>query len=182
MDVLIDPQTRQWIASMVYGMFVPHEAEMIKKIPLSRVPLEDVLCWPFSQDGRYTCKSGYRFLKDKENSDSSLTTANQDKELWRGVWSLNSLNKVKNQLCQACKNSLPTKANLFRWTVVGNPMCERCNTAPETALHALWSCPILDEVWSDTSLWSYRRENAFADFKELVRWVLQNNVDAEMFE
>ena len=37
MDVLTDHQTRQWNASMVDGMFVPHEAKMIKKIPLSRV-------------------------------------------------------------------------------------------------------------------------------------------------
>ena len=60
-------------------------------------------------------------------------------------------------------------------------MCERYNAAPETALHALWSRPILDEIWLNTSLWSYRKENAFADFKELVKWVLQNNVDAKMF-
>ena len=88
---------------------------------------------------------------------------------------------MKNQLWRACKNSLPTKANLFKQTIIGNPVCERCKAAPETAFHALWSCPILDEDWLDTSLWSGRRGNAFADFKELVRWVMQNNVDAEMF-
>lgn len=81
MDVLIDLQTRQWNASMADGIFVPYEAEMIKKIPLSQVLSEDVLYWLFSQDGRYNCQSSYRFLKDEENSDSPLVATNQDKEL-----------------------------------------------------------------------------------------------------
>ena len=66
---------------MVDGMFVPYEAEMIKKIPLSQVLSKDVLYWPFSQDERYNCKSSYRFLKDEENSDSPLVATNQDREL-----------------------------------------------------------------------------------------------------
>ena len=65
---------------MADGIFVPYEAEMIKKIPLSQVLSKDVLYWPFSQDERYNCKSSYRFLKDEENSDSPLAATNQDKE------------------------------------------------------------------------------------------------------
>lgn len=63
-DILIDPHTRLWDESMVGGIFIPHEVELInKKIPLARISLDDVLCQPFSQDGQYNYKSGYPFMK-----------------------------------------------------------------------------------------------------------------------
>lgn len=58
-------ETRQWNEELINGVFACDEAAMIKKIPLGKVTTEDVLTWPHSYDGRYTCKSGYRFLKAK---------------------------------------------------------------------------------------------------------------------
>lgn len=78
-DMLIDPLTRQWDESLIDGIFIPHEAEKIKKIPLARVRVEDVLLWLFSRDGNYNCKSGYRFLKEKGNSVMTEEFASQDK-------------------------------------------------------------------------------------------------------
>lgn len=67
MDVLIDAHTRQWDKAMIDGMFIPQEAELIKKIPLACLVLDDALCCLFSQYGKYTCNSGYRFLKEEAN-------------------------------------------------------------------------------------------------------------------
>ena len=61
-DCLIDKGTRTWNARI----FAPQEAEEIKNIPLARKEIEDKLCWPWEQDGRYSCKTGYRFLKEDE--------------------------------------------------------------------------------------------------------------------
>lgn len=63
MDILIDLNTRQWIKELVDGLFISEEAKIIMKIPLARVAAKDVLYWPCSSDGNYSCKSGYRFLK-----------------------------------------------------------------------------------------------------------------------
>ena len=60
---LIDPESRQWNHELIDGIFVPWEAKIIKKIPLARVVVDDTLYWPFTHDGNYSCKSGYRFLK-----------------------------------------------------------------------------------------------------------------------
>ena len=60
---LINETTSQWNEELIGGVFASDEATMIKKIPLGKVALEDVLIWPHIHDGRYTCKSGYRFLK-----------------------------------------------------------------------------------------------------------------------
>nr|POE88837.1 hypothetical protein CFP56_43369 [Quercus suber] len=62
---LIDPNTRQWHTDMVDGLFVEEDAELIKKIPLSKKVIEDVLYWPFTSNGEYSSKSGYRFLKEE---------------------------------------------------------------------------------------------------------------------
>ena len=85
---LIDPNTRQW-QTEVDGLFVEEDAEMIKKIPLSQMATEDVLYWPFSSNGDYSCKSGYRFLKDEaEQSDTNWVPPLRDKNLWKAIWSM----------------------------------------------------------------------------------------------
>ena len=56
---------RQWKADFMDGLFVAEDAEIIKAIPLSCVRMEDVLFWPYTSNGVYNCKSGYRFLKEK---------------------------------------------------------------------------------------------------------------------
>ena len=71
MDSLIDPIKRKWIPKLVDGLFVPKDAEIIKKIPLSRAALEDKLYWPYSSNRGYTYKSGYIFLK--EDSELSIS-------------------------------------------------------------------------------------------------------------
>ena len=62
-DKLIKEDSRTWDDVIIDGFFVPEEADIIKSIPLSRLPTKDKLYWPWTQTGKYNCKSGYRFLK-----------------------------------------------------------------------------------------------------------------------
>ena len=65
---------------MVDGLFNTEEAEIIKSTPLSQVAVEDILFWPYSYDGRYSCKTGYRFLKEEEELNVvSGEVTNEDK-------------------------------------------------------------------------------------------------------
>ena len=89
MDSLINPNTRQWRADLVDGLFVAEDAQLIKKIPLSQVATEDMLNWPYSSNGVDSCKSGYRSLKE----ESKLAATSQvpplwDKHVWKGIWSI----------------------------------------------------------------------------------------------
>ena len=63
--VLINESARRWKEELIDGIFSQEEATLIKKIPLSRRVSEDVLIWPYTQDGQHTCKTGYRFLKEE---------------------------------------------------------------------------------------------------------------------
>ena len=64
-NLLIEDSTRQWNKDIVDGIFAPKEAELIYKILLSRDASEDTIFWPLTQDGNYTSKTGYRFLKEE---------------------------------------------------------------------------------------------------------------------
>ncbi|XP_030924605.1 uncharacterized protein LOC115951568 [Quercus lobata] len=80
----------------------------------------------------------------------------------------------------ACRNSLPTKLNLTRKTIIDNSTCDRCCSHIEDALHALWGCSGLDDVW-DGERWCFRTREWFADFKELCRWIMEHGNSPELF-
>ena len=105
----------------------------------------------------------------------------RDRTLWRGIWSLQVPNKIKNLIWRACRNSLLTKVNLQCQTIIDNVVCDRCKLVPKSAIHALWSCTELDVVWEDVQLWSHRQTNNFFDFKELLSWLISNQHHLELF-
>ena len=109
--VLIDESTRQWNEERIDGIFASDEAAIIKKISLGRLATEDVLIWPYSNDGRYTCKSGYRFLKEEVELSSNQQHSTPDTHLWKQLWSLQVPNKVRNLLWRTCRNAMPTVKN-----------------------------------------------------------------------
>ena len=51
-DLLIDAQSQTWNTGMIVGLFVHHEAELIKSLPLSQHSTEDALYWPWTQSGK----------------------------------------------------------------------------------------------------------------------------------
>ena len=154
---------------------------MVKSIPLPQQGVEDRLFWPFTQTGTYTSKSGYRFLKSKKEIVEVSARLMKDRELWRGIWSMQVPNKIKNFIGRACRNSLPTKENLVRRTIIENPLCDCCSCANELGLHALWSCGELYLVWEDLTLWSCRNTISFITFKELLSWLIKHQHHLELF-
>ena len=130
---------RQWNTELIDGIFIPSEVDLIKNIPLSRTESEDMIYWPLTQNGQYTCKNEY----DEASQDMYSP---QDSSFWKGVWSLQVPNKVKNLMWRACKNSIPTKLNLLRWAIIVDPLCDRCKSEAQSPLHALWLCNELDPV------------------------------------
>uniref|UniRef100_A0A7N2KW83 Reverse transcriptase zinc-binding domain-containing protein n=1 Tax=Quercus lobata TaxID=97700 RepID=A0A7N2KW83_QUELO len=172
-DMLIDEDTRQWNPELVDGIFAPEESALIKKIPLARCETEDSLYWPLTQEDNYTSKSSYRFLKEEAEVRPLADSESQEKDLWKKIWALKVPNKVKNHMWRACRNSLPTKTNLVRRTIIANDTCDRCHGAAEV-IHTLWECPEIDVVWTDATLWDFHFNSEFADFKHLVAWLVSH--------
>ena len=148
---------------------------MIKAIPLSRCEAEDCLFWPFTNNGIYSSKSKYMFLKPEDQFEVEEEQREQERQLWRTIWSVQVPNKIKNLMWRARRNSLPTKENLVRQTIIDNLTYDRCKQASESAPHAMWSCRELDVVWEDDMQWQCRRNHIFVDFKELLSWLITNH-------
>ena len=180
-EILINGDTRQWDHGLIDGLFYPQEAELIKSIPLSRCVAEDTLFWPFTSNGVYTSKSDYRFLKAETQVEWDEDQMAHDKVLWRTIWSLQVPNKIKNLVWRACRNSLPTKENLVRRTIIENPTYDRCKHEPKSALHALWNCSKLVVVWEEEPFQHCRRWHTFVDLKELLSWLIIKDHSLELF-
>ena len=156
------------------------EADIIKSISLSRFPTEDRLFWPWTQIGKYNCKSGYIFLKCEAEVSRAMEAQVEDRNFWRSIWDLRVPNTIKNFVWRACREAIPTKANLKRRHITENGRCEHCLMEEETTLHALWSCSKIKSAWT-SSKWTSCQNISPLDFKELLSWILKNHGHLEFF-
>ena len=95
-SVLMDGVNRCWLHEVIENLFLPHEAKMIKSIPISLVDCEDKIFWPLTANGEYSVKTGYRLLSNLGASDNpSSSDITQSKQIWKAIWNLNVPNRVK---------------------------------------------------------------------------------------
>ncbi|KAK7851209.1 receptor-like protein 7 [Quercus suber] len=74
-----------------------------------------------------------------------------------------------------------TKQALLKRKVTADPICERCRSAVEESVHAVWSCSELGEVWDVGDEWCFRSEMEFTDVKELLSWLFVEDKSVELF-
>ncbi|XP_042939585.1 uncharacterized protein LOC122274630 [Carya illinoinensis] len=72
--------------------------------------------------------------------------------MWKRLWSMKVAPAVKHFVWRACKEALPTLANLKIRKVVEESLCPICNLEPETSGHALWGCVAARDVWNQRSV------------------------------
>ena len=72
-------------------------------------------------------KSGYKFLQsESQNQQPGTSNPESVKPLWQAIWSLHVPAKVKNLVWKACRDALPSKANLVRRKVIEDATCDLC--------------------------------------------------------
>ena len=163
-------------------VFYDFEAAIIKNIPLCRSIQEDVLIWPFNLDGVYFVKSGYRFLQEATTLQQPRPFNTEVmKPLWKKIWGLEVPNKVKNLVWRACTNSLPTKANLVRRKIISDGLCDICRLHQEDTNHALYCCPVLNPLWSQTPIWVHDALKGSRTFTDIMDFVFASNKEPELF-
>lgn len=117
---LIDKENASWKSEVVDALFLPHEAEVIKSIPLSVHLLMDKQVWACSSNGVFTVRSAYWVAVEmsKGKSDDSCSDVRQNRRLWRKIWELATPQKIRYFTWRACRDILPTKANLVKGRVL----------------------------------------------------------------
>jgi len=60
--------------------------------------------------------------------------------------------------------------------------CDHCDSEPEDVLHALWTCPSISRVWTQTSLWENSDPSPrFSCFKDLVETIVETGKVLNLF-
>ena len=169
-SVLMDGVNRCWLHEVIENLFLPHEAKMIKSIPISLVDCEDKIFWPLTANGEYSVKTGYRLLSNLGASDNpSSSDITQSKQIWKAIWNLNVPNRVKILIWWAGLDALPSQVNLVKRKVQCDPVCPICGLEQETIIHALWSCPTLAEVWTVHFAWLIRQTRLCSNFLDIIQ-------------
>ena len=147
---LIDQATANWKTDVLHALFLPHEADVIKGIPLSSRLPADKLIWAEEPNGKFSVRSVYRVALRLSKSADQVTSSDrtQLRLFWKRIWDLPLPHKVRRFAWRACRDILPTKVNLMSRNVVKDQFCNECKMEFKTTGHLFWTFPRAQEVWS----------------------------------
>ena len=164
------------------SMFIPKEAAIIKAILLSLFNRDDLHFWPYARDGVYTVKSGYQVLMEQEDTKSQVTADHGVvSNVWKAIWTMRVPNRVQTLVWRVGTNSLPTKVNLVRRKVLNEDVCSECKAHPEDMMHALWTCPILEDIWKVSFSKLMADTGTCSNFIEILEQALTDKFTLELF-
>jgi hypothetical protein len=142
------------------------------QISLSRYHQPDVFCWRGITIGDFTVRSTYHMEKDRiERHKGVVSKSYETSNFWKLLWGMKVPNSIKMFLWRACKDILPTKANLQKRGMALDPLCIFCKIEIEMTYHILWECISLQDVWgacSTTIQKSLVNGNSFVDVMEYM--------------
>ena len=122
-------------------------------------------------------KSGYKLLVETDHvseRDLNSTSIGDTKSTWKKIWQVEVPNRIRLLMWRAGNDSLPSRANLFRRKLLTESSCLQCNTGPEDALHALWTCPQLATVWQVNFADLIEATNSVSSFLEVIKFAQQD--------
>ena len=93
---LINEDTTEWKSSVIDALFLPHEADIIKSIPISSRLPPDKLIWTETRNGLFTVRSVYHLARTRSASNSRGTSSDNStlKRFWKMIWSIPVLHKI----------------------------------------------------------------------------------------
>ena len=139
---------------MINSFFLPHDVESILAIPLSSTSPVDQKVRSATANGVFSICSAYRISHrqlTKFEVGECLSINTRMISLWKLVWHLRCLNKIKNFIWRACKDILPTKTKLKDCKIPVEVECDICGEV-ETAGHVFWSYELTAMVWQMANL------------------------------
>ncbi|KAL0009246.1 hypothetical protein SO802_010748 [Lithocarpus litseifolius] len=184
-SALIDTETRRWNADLVRSLFFPFEANTIINMPLSYNLPEDKIIWVGNKRGEFTVKSAYYIaLKVVEtNEDGECSRGDARAPLWKRMWHLKILTKIRIFAWRACMNALPTRVNLHRRGVNLDVVCPMCDWEAESIAHSLLLCNSTRQVWNKWEDCPVKLDDNCIDFSEAAMRILNEGAtrDLELF-
>ncbi|KAK9985868.1 hypothetical protein SO802_030819 [Lithocarpus litseifolius] len=167
---LINKEEACWKTEAINSLSLPHEAEVIRGIPISSRLPEDKQIWALDSKGIFTVKSAYygAIALSRSGSVASLSDISREKRFWKLIWSLPVPHKIRHFTWRACRDILPTKSKLLQRKVVQDDTCDGCGLEAETSSHLFWSCARAKEFWACSKLIIPSNLDQCRSFKDLM--------------
>jgi hypothetical protein len=144
-----------WNEEKVRSIFLAPDADAIMQIPLRRSIEEDWLAWAKEKSGLYTVRSAYRALVLNEEHNvvaqdlNNTSSSDQDESLWRVLWKLRVVPKVRIFWWRVLKGIMPDYSTLTRRHVMEDSTCGICKATSENLMHALIECSHAKLFWNE---------------------------------
>ena len=142
--------TKRWRRDRLENIFLPFEVETILNIPISFHLPDDSIIWVGNKKGYFSIKSAYyvarRILEKEDHGESSL--GDVCAPLWKRIWHLNILEKIRIFAWKLCMNAIPTLTNLFKKGIQTEVTCPINKKEAESVEHAILRCDSAKAVWA----------------------------------
>ena len=178
---LIDSSTAKWKSEVMDSLFIAHEAELIKSIPLSATLLANKIVWVETINGNFTVKNAYILVARLFKSTNCGTTSDGSslRKFWKKLWSLPIPHKVCHFYWHACHDTLQTKVKLRRCNVIDEDMCVCCKEKAETNGHIFWGCLKEQEAWVALKIHLLPLDVHIDSFQDMLWFEMMTNATGE---
>lgn len=142
----------QWNEDFIKQSFIPVDAAAILRTP-ARIQYGDVWAWEPERHGVYFVTSAYRLLDMARIRDDVVPAASvSENSVWRKIWKLKVLPKIRVFWWRVVHEFLPTRQILHRKHVEPIANCEMCGAETESIRHVLLECSIAKAFWEQTKI------------------------------
>ncbi|XP_060958282.1 uncharacterized protein LOC133030087 [Cannabis sativa] len=119
--------------------FHKEDIPWIQGIPID-LYIEDTLTWPYTPNGEYIVKSGYRVGREINLHPTRCSNMEEVNKWWKMIWSLQLPPQMKLFGWRVCHNWLPAKTNLIHrvkkiWKLI--PWYKKCDILGEGSMFDL---------------------------------------------
>ncbi|XP_023634268.1 uncharacterized protein LOC111829408 [Capsella rubella] len=150
-STFIRPQG-DWNVELLNEYFPPCDVARIRLFP-PEVNLSDKMVWAYTNDGRYSVKSGY-WLPNNEVDNSAVISEHLKRvnEVKEKVWKVKTIPKIHMFLWRVLSGAIAVASCMRRHGLNVNPLCSLCHLEEETISHVLFRCSLASQVWSTSGL------------------------------
>ncbi|KAM1521834.1 hypothetical protein ACFX10_012017 [Malus domestica] len=168
---LIDSFSRQWDFDFLRPFLSLEDQRAIQETIIGDSRWKDKLVWAANRNGKYSVKSGYRWLQIRsiEARDHQMPVVRSiSQTLWKCIWQLAVPPQIRHFLWVSLHLGLPTGKALFNRRLSSSPSCPLCLSADETVEYVFLRCPWVAAVWFGGAL-NYKVDAA--SFVSWSRWL-----------
>lgn len=170
-SVLLTNLGDNWDLNKVDQMLPREVARKVLATPIhSHIP-EDTAFWPYTKDGWYDVKTGYRLAKVDvgEAGCNTNSSSNSNVNLWKCIWKAKVMPKIKNFIWKLLTGAIPNNVNLRKRGLSISSCCPICNGESETTEHIFLRCPGAKAIWFGSIFqWSGDRLTS----NDIKSWIL----------